>query len=696
MTNKEIRTAFWYGTHYYRPPTPTEAEWETDFRKLADLGLKNIQARVFWRWYERSRGVYRWNDLDRFMDLADQHGLKVVHQIFVENGPQYVFDEYDGFRVDIRGQRIWPIAGAAFYPGGWIPCFDNPDVMKACLEFVRALVDRYRRHPALAFWHAWNEPRSRPMGECACNHSIQSYRRWLAERFKTIDALNDRFGKCWPGFDEIDAARDTSDFAEMFLWRQWSASRVKARVRAVVDAVRETDADHAVISHVGLNSMQQDPLFDISDDEQMADAADLYGSSFEVRYIPEPLNRSIPFMICDWMRHVGRGEYSIYELYPSRGRFEREITPAEFQQWLWTPVSAGAKGVFLWQYKKERLGLEINEAGLVEIDGSDNPTSLDARKSFALLHSMKDTISTWRVPAAQVAIVYDLQSDLVNRLELTTSRDGDYVGRYDMKWQLTANSAYKTALQGIYHLFWLKNIRTDVVSSARLAEVLGQYELLYWPAGLVIDRERSDLLAQFLDRGGKLIVDAGFARRDANTWLHPARPGAGFIDRWGYREGECLIDPKLRRTFDYNGRRLTAAYECIKFQPASAAVSAAWTDDAAPAMVSAAAGRGKILALGFSPGISYLVHPDPAWPDFVEQLVVDWAKMHHLRWYESNSDVTLRRLEGPGGQQILFVYHRGNDAAWKSFTVPGAESVFELSHVKCLALKERRQPTTNR
>lgn len=683
MNSKDVGTTFWYGTHYYRPPTPTEPEWEDDFRRLADLGLRNIQVRVYWRWYERSRGVYRWDDLDRFMDKAGKHNLKVVHQILVENAPQYIFDRYDGFRVDIRGQRIWPIAHAAMYPGGWIPCFDNPHVLEFCLEFVRILAERYRRHSALAFWHAWNEPRSRPMGECACGHSIASYRRWLADEFKTIDALNDRFGKCWAAFEDIDAARDTNDFSEMFLWRLWAATRVKARVTAVVDAVRRCDPDHAVITHVGLNSMQQDPLFDISDDERMADVADLYGSSFEIRYTPAPLDRSLPFMICDWMRHVGRGEYCIYEIYPSRGRFEPEIPPADVQQWLWTPVAAGANGVFLWQYKKERLGFETNDAGLVEIDGGDNPTSLEAAKTFPLFDRFAREIPGWRVPAAKVALVYDLPSDLVNRLELTTSRDGDYVGRYDLKWRLTADTAYKTALQGIYHLFWLKNIQIDAISSARLAEVCDQYELLYWPAGLIIDGTKADIVARFLKNGGKVIVDAGFARRDGNTWLHPTRPGAGFAGLLGCRETECVIAPDLRKTLDFAGRRLTAAYETVTFQ-STAAPAAVWTTDQSAAAVAASIGKGQLLALGFSPGISALQAPDPAWPDFIEELVTNWAGIKEPYWYKGAGEVTVRRLLDPQGRTILFAFHRGDDAAWNSFTVPGAKPLFELSHVKCL------------
>jgi len=115
----------------------------------------------------------------------------------------------------------------------------------------------------------------------------------------------------------------------------------------------------------------------------------------------------------------------------------------------------------------------MNDAGLVETDGRDNPTSLDIQKSFSIVNQNSAAISSWRVPPARVAMVYDLQSDLVNRLDLTNLRDGDYVGRYETFRKFPEVSAYTTSLQGTYQLFWLRNIQADIVSSKRLEEVMG-------------------------------------------------------------------------------------------------------------------------------------------------------------------------------------------------------------------------------
>jgi beta-galactosidase len=686
MKPEDVRQKFWYGTHYYRAPSPPQSEWKEDFVRMKEMGLTTIQVRVFWRWHERKEGVYFWDDLDRLMNMAEAEGFRVIHQICLENAPQYVFDALDGFRVDIRGQKMWPIANGAFYVGGWIPCFDNPKVMKHALRFVEVLVKRYSNHPAFELWHAWNEPRCRPMGECACRHSIVNYQEWLQDKFISIEALNERYGKCWGDFDQVDAARDTADFAEMYLWRQWGASRVRDRVKQVVDLVRKLDPNHAVISHVGNPSVLQDPLFDISDDEQMVDVADMYGASFPTRYEPE----STPFMICDWMRSVCRGIFSIYELYPSCG-FYPEIPYYQVQQWFWTAVASGARNVFFWQFKKERLGVETDDAGIVEADGSDNPTTVDTRKSLNILSCLKNEISDWRVPRAQIAMVYDLESDLVNRLEVTKSRDSDYTGGYEMRNSFSLGSPYKTALRGTYDLLWEKNIHADIISSKRLAEEASRYRLLYLPALCSVDAERAEILYRYVENGGIIIADAGFAQRDSNTWLHARRPGAGLSERFGYRDKVCTIDPKWKGYIRFNqGGKLEAQYERIKFQTDSAELFATWEDDGSPAALCQNIGKGKFMVLGCLPGICSCSESRLSWAHMLENIITNWAEISDCYWLSGKipASVTVRTVNRRTDERIIFAFRRYNgdavmsDKEWGALKLSEGELLFELSHVK--------------
>src|SRR5690606_16702872 len=135
-----------------------------------ELGYTHVQYRPQWRWHESVRGRYVFDDLDQLFDLAEQNGLRVVLKPMLETAPDWAFQELGGTRIGFHGVPISPVAIGSFYVGGWLPCFDNPDVRAAANAFVQQLVKRYRQHPALWFYDAWNEPRSRPLGQCHCEH----------------------------------------------------------------------------------------------------------------------------------------------------------------------------------------------------------------------------------------------------------------------------------------------------------------------------------------------------------------------------------------------------------------------------------------------------------------------------------------------------------------------------------------------
>ena len=246
MTKRKMWLDFFpYGTQYYRFPTPRPEEWEKDLRKLAAIGYTHVQFRPQWRSHERIRGHYEWDDIDRLFELAERNRLRVVLKPLLECAPDWIFRDCGGTRIGFGGMPLPPIAHGAFYVGGWLPCFDHPEVMAAGAAFARAAAERYKGHAALWFYDAWNEPRSRPAGQCHCVHSVASYRHWLADRFGSIEALNQAFGKAWTGFDYVMPPESANDYAEMFLWRQWAAWAVAEQVRQVGEAIHRADPDRA-------------------------------------------------------------------------------------------------------------------------------------------------------------------------------------------------------------------------------------------------------------------------------------------------------------------------------------------------------------------------------------------------------------------------------------------------------------------
>jgi beta-galactosidase GanA len=116
---------FPYGTQYHRAPTPLPDEWEGDLAEIKHVGYTHVQFRPQWRQHERIRDHCAWDELDRLFELAQKNELRVVLKPMLETAPDWVFDELDGTRIGFHGVPLSPHANAAYYVGGWWPCFDN-------------------------------------------------------------------------------------------------------------------------------------------------------------------------------------------------------------------------------------------------------------------------------------------------------------------------------------------------------------------------------------------------------------------------------------------------------------------------------------------------------------------------------------------------------------------------------------------
>ena len=524
---ENIFTEFYpYGTQYHRAPTPLPEEWEKDIAEIAKQGYTHIQFRPQWRCHERVRGKYKWDDLDRLFDLAEKYNLKVVLKPMLENAPDYVYTKLGGTRIGFRGLPINPHAPAAYYVGGWLPCFDNPKVRRAADKFVTLLVRRYKNRESLWFYNAWNEPRSRPMGQCCCKHSVKNYQNWLKARFGTIENLNQYLGKEWESFKTIQVPHSNGCYVEMFLWRRWAAYALSEHVGLVADAMRREDPTRHVMCHVGASAVWQNPVADTSDDFLNFSKVDWYGTSMWIPMRPETAE---DYDAClyqsSWLRRVDKN-WMCHEYYPNQGNWWTESTPECLEQQQLMILASGSRGQTFWQYRSERFGKESNGWGMRNINGSATPRSQRCDK-LAKFFNDNPEIANTDCRKSEVAQYFDLENDLLLQLQRMTFVEAD-----DSRCTMGGNT-YKASAKGAHTFLRRLGHTADFVVNG---DDLTGYKALVVSCLEMTDESEREMFQKYVENGGTLYIEYPFACRDERTWVSPERPNLSFEDLTGVRE----------------------------------------------------------------------------------------------------------------------------------------------------------------
>lgn len=174
------------GAAYY-PEWWEPAEWETDFREMGNLGIRAARMGEFaWAIFEPSPGNFRFDWMDRAIDIANRHNVAAILATPTASVPPWLYQ----LHPDVLGGND---KGPYTYGGRKGYCTNSPAYLEASARITHALADHYGQHPGVIGWQLDNEP-GFPF-ECFDPDSEKAFQEWLHKRYGTIDTLN----RVWNG-----------------------------------------------------------------------------------------------------------------------------------------------------------------------------------------------------------------------------------------------------------------------------------------------------------------------------------------------------------------------------------------------------------------------------------------------------------------------------------------------------------------
>jgi beta-galactosidase len=405
MAGLRDRLGIAYGGDY-NPEQWPEQVWDEDLRLMKEAGVSLVSVGIFsWASVEPRPGEYDFEWLDRVMDRLAEGGVAACLATMTASPPPWLTTRHpEMLTVRADGSTIWP-GGRQHY------CPSSPIYREHAVRLAGQVATRYAGHPALAIWHVGNEYGN--VIPCHCDVSAAAFRRWLADRYGSVDGLNDAWSTTfwsqrYDSFEDVlpprspapfanpaqdlDYARFTSDeLLACYLAEKQVLDRITPDIPTTTNfppSLRPVDlwtwAPHVDV--VG---------YDAYPDPDDADAAAKVAFSYDV------------------MRSLRGGQpWLLMEQAPSAVNWRPRNAakpPGTMRLWSWQAVAHGADAVMFFQWRQSRGGAEKFHSAMVPHGGPSSRIFGEVRELGREL-AAAGALAGARAPRADVAMVLDWPS----------------------------------------------------------------------------------------------------------------------------------------------------------------------------------------------------------------------------------------------------------------------------------------------
>ena len=509
-----------FGFQYYRAPTPRKENWEKDLKKIAADGFNTVKYWVQWRWGNPAPGVYRFDDLDELMLLAEKYGLKVVLNLILDVAPAWLYLQYPDCAMQTNaGEILHPSATLCRQGGGTPgPCFNHEAANRLKYEFTAVAARHFKNFKALDSWDIWNEPeltvalkRDIDIKDfvCYCDHCRADFHRWLKEKYDTIDALNESWGRNYNNFDEAELPRIYGTVNDMIDWRLYFVDVITRDAAERARIIRQEDPGREISCHTVTM-----PCFNAmtcaSDDWDIAEVCDAFGNSSGSSAFSSRLLGS-----------AAKGKKMLNsEIHGVSGYTMTAHKRPDMQDVLrhtLLPLSNGSRGFLYWQYRPEVLGMEAPAWGSVDLEGKDTPWHKHIKEVNDYIQRNAEDINKNPFQKGNAAIYLDPENEIYT-------------------WNTTLDKTlYYDSVMGAFELLCDNNLDVDFIRRRDLDD-LSRYKIILFPCFYYGDSAMTEKITDWIAGGGTAVFEpfAGIVDRARGDY-EPKTPGLGLSEKLGVR-----------------------------------------------------------------------------------------------------------------------------------------------------------------
>jgi len=509
------------GVCYYPEHWP-RAQWAEDARRMHAMGIRVVRIAEFaWSVIEAEPGVFTWDWLDEAVETLHAAGLGIVLCTPTATPPKWLVDRMpDMVAIDLQG-RPRGFGSRRHY------CFSHAGYRAESRRISRAVAERYGQHPAVVAWQTDNEYGCHDTVLSLSESARLGFRRWLAARYTTIDALNAAWGtvfwsQVYRAFDEIDLPALTvteANPAHRLDWRRFASDEVVAFNREQVAILRACSPGRPV-SHNFMGFFTEFNHHDVAADLDIA-TWDSYPLGFTQMFFLSAEEKArwartghpdIPSFHHDLYRGMcAGGRWWVMEQQPGPVNWAH-WNPAPHdgtvRLWTWQAFAHGAEVVSYFRWRQAPFAQEQMHTGLLRPDSSEDQGALEAAQVGAELAALTE------------------RGVLTDALRLSVRADVALVFDYDALWmaQIQPQGADFNPLELTFRAYsGLRQLGLDVdIVGPRAGLDLSGYRLIVLPAALHVGADLQAALTTAAASGAQIVLGPRAGSKSVNLSFPPA------------------------------------------------------------------------------------------------------------------------------------------------------------------------------
>ncbi|NLF29906.1 MAG: hypothetical protein GX591_03355 [Planctomycetes bacterium] len=511
-----------YGTVYLIDPELSSAQRRADLETISRLHFNTV---VLWppvsRWDAAEPGGLAFDSVDEVMDACADLGLKAILELQGQNTSWQESPEAAGLPLEADGDNPRDIR------------INHPAYLQATLDYLRAVAEHFRGHPALLAYDIFNEIGNLSFDEA----TIDAFIRFLRRQYHDdIRALNAAWASFFADFDGLKAIKPRwsrwrwSSLVASRDWHRFRGRNFTDRMDDWTAAIRQEDPDVILLADIlGCDPMHNraSGYFGVHD-RQVAEHVQVLGLSCYGNMIGQKWWEVDAHRWAQWWRAAQSAALSGQQVMISemmtqnRTMFPWEASSMTDQVELWSyqAIFHGIKGLIYWKFRPFRRGLQVGGRGLTDFAGEPNRFGEQAARVAAFVEKHADRLAGLHPDTAGTAILYDVNVEQL--YEAVQNRWPDF---------------YTDAHGGIFRGFWSFGVSPTYLRPSDLAGgVPDGVKVLAVPCNVSISQATADALLAFVKRGGHLFTESRFGLLDEDGRLWPHVPGGGLAEAFGVEE----------------------------------------------------------------------------------------------------------------------------------------------------------------